>query len=778
MTTKKPQFSVDTHLFRELGELLVGRDSTALVELIKNSYDADATEVVVWAEHLDDAAQGRILVKDNGLGMTRVQFEQGFLRIASRSKEGGLRRSPRLGRRYTGEKGIGRLAAHKLACKLTVDSVANAPKSGRPIERVQAVIDWDLIENQAETLDDLPAGAVEVRSEPVTARKGRKLTVGTTITLTGLRRKWTERERMHFVSEAQSTRPPQFLLAPLARTVLDKKLLFGAPQVYSGTSAAKSVQADWALRLDGDFDVGDEYWQTLAEQSSWILEIDASRADVVYYGIAPTVRTSASNPDAVAQTFRHRPDNATPHPCFHARILIRVGAAQRKSHAQWVRRQYGIRVFMEGFRVLPYGEPGDDWLELDREYANRSRGISDLANQLFDDTMDAGTSGDKDRDAGLNTFPNRQVYGAVFLTHEGAGSLKMLVNREGFVPDASLTSLRDLVKLGISLATRTHAAAEQPQREKRREQRAANRVAAETAGSTPPLAVIERTIQTTRQQVREAHAQLGAKATKVRESLIEVESQLEAASAHTKAMRDEQSMIRVLASVGTQMAGFVHELNGLLGLVQSIARMVERLRQAWRDADPPKARKLAQVAASLADLQRALERQGAYLTEIATPDARRRRSRQRLADCFDKACELIAHEAEQRDIKISNKIPVALKSAPMFRAEAIAVFSNLLTNAIKAAGSGGRILASGSQAVDGGATVRIQNTGVAVTPEPGERWFRPFESTTAMASATLGQGMGLGLPITRSLLEERGATIAFIKPTGKYATAIQIRFPR
>ena len=42
MTVAK--FTVDTHLFRELGELLVGRDSTALIELIKNAYDADATE--------------------------------------------------------------------------------------------------------------------------------------------------------------------------------------------------------------------------------------------------------------------------------------------------------------------------------------------------------------------------------------------------------------------------------------------------------------------------------------------------------------------------------------------------------------------------------------------------------------------------------------------------------------------------------------------------------------------------------------------------------------
>src|SRR5438270_11695011 len=82
-------FTVDTHLFRELGELLVGRDSTALVELIKNSYDADATVVSVEGVHLDNPQQGRIRITDDGIGMNREAFEGGFLRIASRIKERG-----------------------------------------------------------------------------------------------------------------------------------------------------------------------------------------------------------------------------------------------------------------------------------------------------------------------------------------------------------------------------------------------------------------------------------------------------------------------------------------------------------------------------------------------------------------------------------------------------------------------------------------------------------------------------------------------------------------
>src|SRR5690242_3351951 len=108
-----PDFTVDTHLFRELGELLVGRDSTALVELVKNAYDADATQVIVYGGGLENGERGLIRISDNGIGMTREQFEQGFLRIASRLKDQEHRFSCRFRRRFTGAKGIGRLAAHK-----------------------------------------------------------------------------------------------------------------------------------------------------------------------------------------------------------------------------------------------------------------------------------------------------------------------------------------------------------------------------------------------------------------------------------------------------------------------------------------------------------------------------------------------------------------------------------------------------------------------------------------------------------------------------------------
>ena len=71
----------------------------------------------------------------------------------------------------------------------------------------------------------------------------------------------------------------------------------------------------------------------------------------------------------------------------------------------------------------------------------------------------------------------------------------------------------------------------------------------------------------------------------------------------------------------------------------------------------------------------------------------------------------------------------------------------------------------------------IQNTGVRVDLDRAETWFRPFESTTVEVDPVLGLGMGLGLPITRRMLDDYGAEIAFVSPDSDFATAIKFPVP-
>src|SRR5205814_1679954 len=105
----KIRFSVDAGLINRLGLQLVARQETAVAELIKNAFDADATQVKLIFSASENRTGGRLIVEDNGEGMTKGQLVNGFMRLASDEK---IREptSPRFRRQRAGRKGIGRFA--------------------------------------------------------------------------------------------------------------------------------------------------------------------------------------------------------------------------------------------------------------------------------------------------------------------------------------------------------------------------------------------------------------------------------------------------------------------------------------------------------------------------------------------------------------------------------------------------------------------------------------------------------------------------------------------
>lgn len=746
-----PRFTVDTHLFTELGELLVGRESTALIELVKNAYDADATEVVVYGENLGDPERGRIVISDDGVGMDRDTFERGFLRVASRTRLTADRKSVRFRRRYTGAKGVGRLAAHKLARRLDVASVPRAGESRAisAVSGIQGHIDWDEVE-KAETLDEIPGTAVSVVDRSVRKPGGH----GTVLTLSRLRQKWTKTQLSRFLTEVEGMQVPDVLCKPIPRSVVPEGGLFDRPLVADADTSDPGFQVE----PEGDFLGGENYWPAVLETASWLLEIDAS-PEAIQYAVAPTGRTLSELPDTepVTLTEKHpAPDHG---PFFQARILIREGAPTGNSFVRgFSARVSGVRVYMEGFRVLPYGEQADDWLSITRDQSDRTRKLRFLVDST------AAQSLREEPDEGLSLLPGKHYFGAVFLTTERARTLKMLVNREGFVPDGSFETLFRLVRRGVDLSTRIRAAAR------------ANASREPLATDPSPLKQkAEGLAERLRSQANELKDLTRNAPPAVAKKIAIVAEEIDRAKKLAQKLVPANSMVLVLASIGTQLAAFTHEVNHLLSVASSVESGAKAL---LAEELPPKLRpRVAKVHGWIGDLRRAIERQAAYLVDIVTPDARRRRSRLRIGEVLAAAWQLLARAAEQRGVRFHNKVDSEHKSPPMFRAELMAVFTNLLTNAVKAAGSGGMVRARSSQLQGGKLVVRIENTGKEVHLEDAERWFQPFESTTVKADPVLGQGMGLGLTITRDLLAESGATIQFVKPNQGFATAIRIVFP-
>ena len=749
------RFTVDTHLFRELGEYLVGRNSTALIELVKNAYDADATELIVSGNNLGDAKTGSITLIDNGTGMPPAAFREGFLRIASRAKAIGQRRSRVYGRQLTGAKGIGRLAAHKLARELRIVSI---PDTGR--EGVAAILDWDDVESRS-TLDDLDNIPIVEILPPGEAP------AGTSIELLRLREHWTKFELDRFLSEVNSFQPPATLTEPLPRSVLSEPLLFERPAVRS----SDLEDPGFDVLLSGEFETGDTFWPELPNIASWILEIDAS-LHRTRFAISPTYRTKELTPRATRQVFEHSypyPDRPPP---FQARIVVREGRLDLSRRL--IAANSGVRVYVEGFRVLPYGDAGDDWLALNQDYARRSPASLTLL-------RNSGIARDYEsiREE-LSVLSNLNYHGAVFISSGSDSRLTMLVNREGFIPDKAFEALRDVTRLGIDLTTRVRARYREHSRKIRRDERVDRILSVSRPATAAPdlqTVLLSNFIEQASKSLASAARSLGEgdkKATA--EAVAEADDAVDKMRVIQDDLVSEAAMFRVLASVGLQMATVVHEL---IALSAASAHLIDNIERAVLAESGNSLRRATheRLLASARDLRQSIDRQAAYLTDLVSADARRRRSRQDISAAFDSAAALLRRAAQARKISIVNNIPISIKSPPMFKSELVSAITNILSNAVKAAGDNGMIDASGIRTKDA-IVVRIQNSGRAIDLADAEKWFEPFASTTTATQPLLGQGMGLGLTITRRLIESYRGTVTFARPDSAFATALVIEFPR
>ena len=131
-----------------LGEQLIRDSAVGLIELVKNSHDADATHVDIKMEMLENADKTEITVQDNGHGMTPQQVQENWLSPATGNKEvsKNLKQRTSLGRQLTGDKGVGRFAVQRLGKRVKLITRSKGYKE------VELTIDWCDFENQISTL--------------------------------------------------------------------------------------------------------------------------------------------------------------------------------------------------------------------------------------------------------------------------------------------------------------------------------------------------------------------------------------------------------------------------------------------------------------------------------------------------------------------------------------------------------------------------------------------------------------------------------------------------
>ncbi|XOB42357.1 MAG: ATP-binding protein [Candidatus Nealsonbacteria bacterium] len=184
-------FKIKGKLARLLGRESLSNPAVAICELIKNSYDADATEVIIEFRNVK-FGKGHIKITDNGSGLTLEKIEKQWMTVATDEKEN--QPKTKLKRRKIGEKGIARFATEMIAHNLELISKPESSTCGYKI-----LINWDDYEKAA-YFDKTPNKCFSF--------KKKKKDQGLELLLSNLREKWGEDKMKLLYKEIELLVPP------------------------------------------------------------------------------------------------------------------------------------------------------------------------------------------------------------------------------------------------------------------------------------------------------------------------------------------------------------------------------------------------------------------------------------------------------------------------------------------------------------------------------------------------------------------------------------------
>ncbi|MFO7599504.1 MAG: response regulator [Candidatus Desulfacyla sp.] len=233
----------------------------------------------------------------------------------------------------------------------------------------------------------------------------------------------------------------------------------------------------------------------------------------------------------------------------------------------------------------------------------------------------------------------------------------------------------------------------------------------------------------------------------------------------------EQQMIATerLASLGTLAAGVAHEVNNPLAIIKESAGWMksilqkEEMSQIPRKEDFQKALEKIEMGVERArrithELLGSVKQTESVLAEI------------HLEELIGEAVSLIKNEAACKNVQVHNRVDSTNSVIWSDPYKLRQVLLNLLTNAVHATGSGGSVTVD-LKRVDSGVELTIQDTGEGIPKENLIRIFEPFFSTKPT-----GKGTGLGLFVSRSIIEKLGGEISVESKLGR-GTRFCVRLP-
>ncbi len=234
----------------------------------------------------------------------------------------------------------------------------------------------------------------------------------------------------------------------------------------------------------------------------------------------------------------------------------------------------------------------------------------------------------------------------------------------------------------------------------------------------------------------------------------------------------EQQMIATerLASLGTLAAGVAHEINNPLAIIKESAGWLKLILNKEEMAGMTRK---GDFEMALGKIEKGVERARRITHQLlgSVKQTDSVCSEVNLEELLGETTDLIHKEAGNKDIEISQQIDPAVGSIWTDPYKLRQILINLLTNAVQAAGSGGKIIIT-IEPGDEKIVFIVRDTGQGIPKENLNKIFEPFFSTKSP-----GEGTGLGLFVTRSIVEKLGGEIDVETQLGKGASFC-VQLPR
>lgn len=327
-------FQVNAGIKNIVGKELIHSDSIAIIELIKNSKDADATKSTIQFINEQKSQDSSLIISDNGKGMSLNDLKNKWLNVAYSEKKENM-----LNKLYAGNKGVGRFSCDRLGKNLTLYTKAQEGNY------IKLSINWEDFENKGinDEMSTIPVLAQELSKHDFLQEINvQNFTTGTILKIENLRETWPTTKLRKLIAELEKFSP----------SIDDDFSIFLYSDNQDNTIANKLNK-----RIENNILEKVSFKTTHIESS-----IDAEGKNInttLYYQNKEVYRYSVRNPFPKLKNIKtviHYID-----PLARSYFTRTVGITPV---------EYGsIFLFYNNFRISPYGNVKNDWLGLDQRKA-------------------------------------------------------------------------------------------------------------------------------------------------------------------------------------------------------------------------------------------------------------------------------------------------------------------------------------------------------------------------------------------------------------------------